>query len=213
MEKWRLDAYEAWFSDMAREGLLVQELLDDKVRFVAGEPQEAAYRLLGCANVDRDQAIRRSAKRGWELVCVYQSRWQKKSRALLVLRAKPGASALKMSPEERDEISRRIQTSSWNRFILIMSLVFLMVIYDRSAGLSGLSEIIWLSFTGGVILLLCAQAAAIFRALRRWKDPASPQVTPSWRRQRLYGKIFIAALGALWLGLFTVILYVSLCAA
>jgi hypothetical protein len=63
MEKWQVREYEAWFADMAREGLLVTDVATNKIHFREANPQELQYRLLDCRKAEEDEVVRRYAKK------------------------------------------------------------------------------------------------------------------------------------------------------
>lgn len=205
-----MSAYETWFADMSWEGLLVTEVAADKVRFTRAEPQVLQYRMLDCPKGDQEQKIRRCVKKGWKLVCVYTSAWQRNTSVFLIFSAPREIPPLKMDAQERNLISRRIRSTIWNRIILLLFMTFLTVNYVVSeSGVLNVYRILWYGCLGGILLVLLLQLLNVFSCLRRWKNPQIGPLSSDWRRQRRQGRFFFTALLVLWLLLLVTFLTAS----
>jgi uncharacterized membrane protein YhaH (DUF805 family) len=204
LETWRLSDYEAWFADMAREGLLVKEMLRSKVRFTPGTPQELQYRLLDCSRKDKKREILRCENRGWTLVNVFESYWQRRSRSLLILSAPPHIPPLKMDVREKAAVEQRMQNTIWNRGVILLLLLLATVTYAAHTETDKLYPRLWLIFFTVIIVALFVQIITMFSAWRRWKDPQVSSLPPNWRTRRRIGFIATLSLIGAWLLLMVV---------
>jgi len=71
-EYWQIGMLESWFSDMAKEGLILRTFWGNSARFIKGEPLQMRYRIDICQNREKShEQAELYAESGWYFVTNY----------------------------------------------------------------------------------------------------------------------------------------------